>query len=82
MTKKIETGSCLVCSVCEQNGTKGQDENVTCQSQLTKIVNHSNAQSSSASVYHKAIDPQMKKPTEESQGRYEQIPSNHPNEIP
>ena len=44
-----------------------------------------NMQSSSTSIYRAVIDlytkKLQKKPIEESQGRYEPIPSNHPNEI-
>ena len=44
-----------------------------------------NMQSSSTSIYRAVIDlytkKLQKKPIEESQERYEPIPSNHPNEI-
>ena len=57
-----------------------------CHSQLTKTIEHSITQSSSRSIYRAVIDSYtkklQKKPTEESQGRYELIQSNHLNEIP
>ena len=46
-----------------------------CHSQLTKTIEHSITQSSSRSIYRTVIDSYtkklQKKPTEESQGRYE-----------
>ena len=89
--EKIERDTFLVCSVCEKNGLTIQYKRTKrkcdlCHSQLTKTIKHSNVQSSSTFIYRAEIDPYtkklQKKPTEESQGRYEQIPSNHPNEIP
>ena len=87
--KKIERDTCVVCYVSEKNGITTQHKRTKrkrgiCRSQLTKTVKHSNTQSSSTSIYLAVIDPctkkLQKKPAEESQGRYKQIPSNHPNE--
>ena len=89
--EKIERDTFLVSSVCDKNGLTIQYKRTKrkcyiCHSQLTKTIKHSNAQSSSTFIYRAVIDPYTKKlekkPTEESQGRYEQIPSNYPNEIP
>ena len=70
--QKLEWDTCLVCSVREENGIMIQ-------------YKRANMQSSSTSIYRAVIDlytkKLQKKPIEESQGRYEPIPSNHPNEI-
>ena len=70
--QKLERNTCLVCSVREENGIMIQ-------------YKRTNMQSSSTSIYRAVIDlytkKLQKKPIEESQRRYEQIPSNHPNEI-
>ena len=87
---KIEKESCLICTVCEKDGlsipypeTKQKCD--ICHTQLTKTVKNSTTQIQKVSVYCVVLNSDtkklQKKITEESNGRYEQIQSNHPTQI-
>ena len=84
---KIEKESCLVCTVCEKDGLsipypKTKQKCDICHTQLTKTVKNSTTQIQKVSVYCVILNSDtkklQKKITEESNGRYEQIQSNHP----